>query len=97
MTFCHTEQRENGESYYAMNYMHWDHMERMLETRVISDSISENIRKCYRRLYNAENLLGKFAESFGGEPGQSRLKMALEYCGYYPEQQREFKKGISSV
>ena len=82
MTFCHTEQGDNGESFYAMNYMHWDHMERLLETRAISDSTSEIIRKCYRRLYQAENLLGQFAV-----PGESRLKMALQYCGYYPERE----------
>ena len=82
MTFCHTEQSENGDSQYVLNYMHWDHMERLLETRVISDQISENIRKHYRRLYQADNLLGQFAV-----PGESRLKMALQYCGYYPERE----------
>ena len=86
MTFCHTETDENGDSYYAMNYMHWDHMERLLETRATSSRISENLRKCYQRLYNGDNLLGQFAESFGGQQGQSRLKMALEYCGFYPEE-----------
>ena len=62
--------------------MHWNHIERLLETRAIPDEISENIRKCYRRLYQGENLLGQFAV-----PGESRLKMALQYCGYYPERE----------
>ena len=83
MTFCHTEQDEQGEWRYEMNYLHWDHMERMFETRVVDERIYETIRKYYRRLYQGENLLGQFYD-------KGHLKMALEKCGYYPERESKF-------
>ena len=80
MTFCHTDQNEKGEWVYVMNYLHWDHMERLFETRPVEESIYENVRKLYKRLYAAEGLLGQFCDT-------AHLKMALEKCGYYPERE----------
>ena len=79
MTFCHPEKDSSGHTCFKLNYLRWGEIGTMITRRCSTDHV-EKIKTYYRKLMEAENLLGQISNP-------KHLKVALEYCGFYPERE----------